>query len=140
MYRLSTRKTLTLAAVAAALIWTAPAGAFERPPLGEANECVVDCREANRACEAPVREALRACIEENGCDVLLDAARAACEADPESEECESARAAARECVAPCKEAQRSGLAECRSELLTCLREVCGLEDLPPLCPRGGRGR
>jgi len=127
-------KSVAVAAAVVALAWAAaPVAAFDRPPLPPANECVAACMEASRACEAPIREAAHACIEEAGCVPLIAAARAACEADRESEECESARAAARECVAPCKAEARAGVAACRSAALACLRDECGLEDLPPQC-------
>ena len=103
------------------------------------SECVQACVDTEKACSDPVREAAVACRESAGCDDLLEASRTSCQADRVSEECSTARVAVRECLAPCKDAQKEGLDACREASLTCLRDECGLEGLPPRC-RGGRPR
>jgi hypothetical protein len=123
---------------AAAWLWisgAAPASAQDAVDT----ECVQACVDADKACSDPVREAAVACRESAGCDELLEASRTACQADRTSEECSATRATVRDCLAPCKDAQKEGLDACRENSLTCLRDECGLEGLPPRC-RGGRPR
>lgn len=127
---------MTQAALAAALTVTGwslaatPATAQIR-----VGACVRECMEAGKGCIEPVRQAAVACREEAGCQELFDPARAACSADPATAECEAARAAIRECIAPCKKAQHDGLQACREGVLNCLRDECGLDQLPLRCVR-----
>ena len=139
MKRKSTSPMLALAAVLGALAWTmspTPATALDNSAVGT---CVAGCTADAKACEDPVREAAIACRDAAGCDDLVSAAQTACEADHDSDECETARAAVRDCFAPCKDAQQTGLAACRTAALTCLHDECGLDGLPPRCGRHGRG-
>lgn len=100
--------------------------------------CVRTCMEAGKVCAEPIRAQAVACREEAGCAELFEPAREACSADRESEECAAARAAIRECIAPCKAAQREGLQACREGVLSCLRDECGLDQLPMRCARPPR--
>ncbi len=128
------------AGVIAAVTWlmlSGPAPALAQDAVDR--DCVQACVDADKACSDPIRETAAACRDAAGCDGLLDAAKASCDADRTSEECSTARAAVRECLAPCKDAQKEGLDACREASLTCLRDECGLEGLPPRC-RGPRPR
>ncbi len=135
-----TMKNKVAAGVITAAAWLWMPGAVPATAQDAVDtECVQACVDAEKACSDPVREAAVACRESAGCDDLLEASKDACLADRRSEECSTARVAVRECLAPCKDAQKEGLGACREASLTCLRDECGLEGLPPRC-RGGRPR
>lgn len=137
--KFTTEKMTAALLGAAALI--ALAGAVSAPALAAMvdNDCVQACIEAEKACSEPVREAARTCREEAGCDALADTAHTLCMADHGSDECAAARAAVRECVDPCRDAQKADLSACREAARTCLSDECGLEGLPPP-PRCRRDR
>lgn len=127
-----TTETMTAALLGAAA-WMVLGGAMPAAAMTATvdNECVQACIADEKACSDPVRDAARTCREEAGCDTLADTARTLCMADHASDECAAARAAVHECVAPCREAQKTEMNACREAALTCLRDECGLEGLPP---------
>ncbi len=121
---------LALAVAAAALLVPAtPTLAFD----SDLAACVSQCVSDGKACEDTARADEHQCEVDNGCPALIDAAKAACEADPESAECETARAAAHACVEPCKDDQKADRAGCRAARLECLRDECGLDDVALKC-------
>lgn len=138
--RCGIRKLAGTAAVAtvlaAATMMATPAAAQD----DTTKECVSACLAGLRSCELAARDAMAACREEAGCDELIDVSRTLCEADPESEECEAARAEVRTCLAPCKQAQREDLSACRGEAGACVSDECGLDGLPLRCGRSPHGR
>ncbi len=96
-------------------------------------ECVDLCREATRDCRFDARETGRSCFEEAGCDVLREDYRAAClseDGDRDSEACADARTAYRECKAPCRDARRAAAETCREDMVTCLKDECGIDEPP----------
>ena len=103
--------------------------------------CVTACSADARTCEDAIREATLACIDEAGCAPLVDAAKTACEADHESDECSAARDAARACIEPCRADDKDGRDGCRAARVACLTDECGLSDATAQCGRfrGGRG-
>lgn len=128
---------VALLLAAACLLPSAPASAYDTSTAA----CVTACSSDARACEDAIREATATCLDESGCAPLLDAAKAACEADRESGDCAAARDAARACVEPCRSDDKDGRDGCRAARVTCLKDECGLDDATAQCGRfrGGRG-
>jgi hypothetical protein len=87
--------------------------------------CVRACLRERASCLSDLRAEVKACRDRCGAEVA--AARRICAADPESEECRAASAAARTCLAPCNGLIRKGLYECRRETRACLA-ACDDED------------
>src|SRR5881409_3291086 len=50
----------------------------------------------------------------------FDAARTACQSDPASQDCQTARTALLPCVQPCLDTEQSAVASCRTTLEACL--------------------
>lgn len=116
-----TKWTLPLLALLSLVVLAiAPADANAKGgPNKKDPECVGDCRDAFRECMTDVREDVHLCVETNCADAIV-AARNACQADPGSEACRAARAAARECVGACREAARPAVQACRETLRLCV--------------------
>lgn len=124
-------RMVPVAAALALLVVGTSAQAKPAPPADD--ECVAACMQEAEACIAPFKEAADACIVDAGCPDLRAAAMVACDEDRSSQACADARTALRACVAPCKQDQKDGISSCREASLTCLRDECGLEGLPPRC-------
>lgn len=113
-------------------------GRVDRPALPEPRDpvCILDCRQELRECLVSVSEKARACREE--CAPLMEEARAACEADPESDACAEARAAARDCARGCREDVRGARRECLQSARECMGN-CDVIVLDRECVRSCRG-
>jgi len=61
------------------------------------------------------------------CTTAVDAAHAACEADPASQDCHDKRVAASECLRPCYAMQGQATADCVIKVRAC---VAGCPDQP----------
>lgn len=133
MTRTPILQTSMLAALAAGAFLAAPAPVRAYDSTTAA--CVTACSSGARDCEAAIREATQACIEDAGCAPLLDAARSACTADKESDECAAARDAAKACVDPCRTDDKDGRDGCRAARVTCLTDECGLSEATAQCGR-----
>lgn len=94
--------------------------------------CVAQCRRETRACLKDARAAAAPCFE--ACKSLVDAARAACETDPQSDACQAAAEAARACLAPCYDAYRPVVRECKHKGRECVR-ACPFIGEPPCLAR-----
>lgn len=110
-------------------------GAGRHNPFKD-RQCVHECRREELACLTDAREAAAPCFQ--GCQSLVDAAHAACEADPQSDACESAAAAARACLAPCYDEFQPAAQACKREGHACVR-ACPFIGEPP-CPARCRAR
>ena len=134
------RPTWNLSLAAVLLLGIALAGPAQAYDSATA-ECVTACSSDARACEDAIRADTLACLEEAGCAALGEAAKAACEADKESEECSAARDAAKACIEPCRADDKDGRDGCRAARVTCLTDECGLSEATAQCGRfrGGRG-
>lgn len=90
--------------------------------------CVADCRSETVACLRAARAEASPCFA--SCQPLVEAAREACMADPESEACELARRAARACLDPCNDILRPAVRACIAEGHACVR-ACPFVGEPP---------
>jgi hypothetical protein len=125
---LSSVLALSLAGPVAARQGDGP-GARPTPPPPRDRECTHGCRETYRQCVGTGREAFGICAEAT-CSEQRAAVTAACgDGSGEhgrmqaSEACQQARAAARECLAPCFTEFRATLDTCRADGKTC-GEAC----------------
>jgi len=104
-----------------------PAGLRGPRPDGLFQQLVFPCRsecfDASRSCIDTPRAAAVSCAE-GVCATEIDAARTACQADPSSADCQSARTALATCAQPCLDALRSALDACQTTLDACLA-TCG---------------
>ena len=105
-----------------------------RPHPFKDRQCVAGCRQDELACLKDARESAAPCFE--GCKALVDAAHTACDADPNSDACKTAAAAARACVEPCYAELRPAVYECKEEGRLCVR-ACPFIGEPP-CLAGCR--
>lgn len=129
---MSIHRTITMAMFAAALLAPALAAAQSDGPGRilpiRQRACVADCRQQTGDCLAAARAAARPCFA--ACDPLVDAARTACAADPESAACHDAAAAARQCLDPCVDGLRPAVRQCLSDGAEC-RKACPFIGEPP---------
>ena len=95
--------------------------------------CVKGCVTDLRTCLADAREAFVECSAEGGCASLAAAARVACAPDKQASVCIDARAEVTDCLKPCRTALRTDAKACQNDSFTCLRDECGLTDLPGQC-------
>ena len=98
-------------------------------------ECVKTCLTDLRTCLAQARGQFVDCSVEGGCVELAAAARTACAADKTASICLEAHAAYSDCITPCRQALRQDVRTCQNASLVCLRDQCGLTDLPAQCRR-----
>jgi hypothetical protein len=91
-------------------------------------QCLHECRREELACLKAAREAAAPCFA--GCKELIDAAHEACAADPQSEACQEAAAAARACLGPCYDQYRPAARECKAEGKACARACPFLGERP----------
>ncbi|HYD47858.1 MAG TPA: hypothetical protein VEB21_05895 [Terriglobales bacterium] len=95
------------------------------PPEGRPGrknrDCAHQCRAALRSCNQDVRDAFRTCTEAS-CAAESEAAIAACEADPQSEECAAAREAFDICRQPCADTAKEDRRSCRATTQLCIVE------------------
>lgn len=113
-------------ATAALLLASVPALAHDqgshhdRPFID--STCASTCRQSFQTCYGAARGERGTCAD--GCSALIDAARSACEGSapdtPPTPECVAARAAAAECLHPCRDGFRADRDACMSTLRTCL--------------------
>jgi hypothetical protein len=114
---------------------SARACAGECPPADDVS-CARRCLAQRSQCYADARESAKACRER--CSDLIALARRACAADPSSDTCSRAGAAARQCVASCARLLRSDLHECQKQLRACLARCDANETPPATVTRPGR--
>ena len=95
--------------------------------------CVKGCVTDLRTCLADARTAFVDCSAEGGCAALSAAARVACAPDKQASVCIEARAEFQDCLKPCRTALRADAKACQNESFSCLRDECGLTDLPGQC-------
>lgn len=103
-------------------------GHGRRPHPLKNRQCVAECRRDELACLKDARAAAAPCFE--GCKALVDAAHTACAADPQSDACKSAAAAARACLKPCYETFQPAANECKGDGRECVR-ACPFIGEPP---------
>lgn len=106
---------------------TARSGPGRPYPLKD-RDCVSACRVEKQACLQDARDASAPCFE--GCKPLVDAASAACKADPASDSCKTAAGAARACLAPCNDVFRPVARMCLDNGNECVR-ACPFVGEPP---------
>lgn len=99
-----------------------------RPAPLKDRQCVAECRRETLACLKDARAGAASCFE--GCKSLVDAARVACETDPQSDACHAAAEAARACLDPCYDIYRPAAHECKQEGRECVR-ACPFIGEPP---------
>ena len=99
------------------------------------SSCIKGCVTDLRACLADARQDFLTCSLEGGCGDLQVAARTACMADKTASICIEARAAVRDCLAPCRDGLRTETKVCENNAMSCLHNDCGLIDLPEQCRR-----
>src|SRR5881409_3963246 len=80
--------------------------------------CRGNCFDAARTCDQ-----MAECAEQT-CDASIQTARTACQSDPASQDCQTARTALLPCVQPCLDTEQSAVASCRTTLEACLT-ACG---------------
>jgi len=118
---------LALAAPALGEDPAAQPGPFRPHPFKE-RQCVVQCRQDELTCLKDARDSAAPCFA--GCKALVDAAHAACDADPSSDACKTAAAAARACLDPCYAMFRPAAYQCKEVGRECV-SACPFIGEPP---------
>src|SRR5205807_870307 len=85
--------------------------------------CRAGCFDADRTCDEMAEAAAVTCGEAS-CDTQIQAARAACQADATSDDCDTARTALVTCLQPCLDTERAAVTACRTTLDSCVT-TCG---------------
>jgi hypothetical protein len=88
------------------------------------SDCTVACRTARHDCQLRTRSAVLDCRA--GCSDEREAARVACSADAQSDECAAARAALHACLQPCGQSLRDDLMQCQVTLRSCV-DACATQ-------------
>lgn len=104
----------------------------------EQKTCLTTCRESQDDCVFDAREAMKACLEESGCDALRATYRETCLVEtPDATACAAARDAFRACVEPCRETSHTAEKSCRDAVAECATTTCGITlPTPPPRPSG----
>jgi hypothetical protein len=118
---------LALAVPALGQVPTGRQGPFRPHPFKE-RQCVAQCRQDELACLKNARDTAAPCFA--GCKALVDAAHTACNANPNSDACTTAAAAARACLDPCNAMFRPAAYECKEVGRECVR-ACPFIGEPP---------
>ena len=92
-------------------------------------ECIRQCRQQYRTCVDAARMEFRMCAQST-CSAEISAVKDACESDPQSEACATARQALRMCLQPCFSALRDSVGTCRTTAQACAAQ-CPDEPPPP---------
>jgi hypothetical protein len=121
------RCSLAVAAVVSLFAAMAVAQDGERARPDRA--CALECRQDNRLCMEAVRTDLGLCRET--CAEPVAAARELCAADPESQECADARAAAAACLQPCRGPVNEAVRACHEDVRACIVACPVAEPTPP---------
>jgi len=99
-----------------------------KPPPPKDPACLKDCRLGLGSCLEKARETARECAA--ACRPRVVAAREACAAAPQSEECKAARQEAALCLRPCAEQLNTDTRKCNADAQNCVHACPDATPLP----------